>query len=47
VQIHQELHEFLGGGPRRGIRNSFEVMHQAADFLHALLKVLIVAHNPP
>ena len=48
VQIHQKLHQFLGGGTRCGICDSFQIMHQSADLLHALLKLFIViAHDPP
>jgi anthranilate phosphoribosyltransferase len=47
VQIHQRLHQVLGGRSYRRVRDGFNFLNQLANPLHVLPYVFAVSHNPP
>jgi hypothetical protein len=47
VQIHERLHQILGGGSYRGIGNRFYFLDQPADPLHIFPKIPAFRHNAP
>jgi hypothetical protein len=47
MQFHQQLNQLASGDSRGWIANVVKLTYQVADPLYALLKVLLIFHDPP